>query len=145
MKKKFTFVVLMILTLYFSAANYAQKGKFFSENRTNTIATLLAGLESENTGLKSGSAYMLGELKVTSAVVPLMRVLHNDENTEVRIAAALALYKIGTPLSITAVKKASRFDESLRVKKLTQNFYADYLRNQKEEKSRTTNYFAQSE
>jgi len=145
MKKRFTFVVLLYLIFNISVSTYSQDSKYFNENRANTVASLLAGLESDNTGLKSGSAYMLGELKVTSAVIPLMRVLHNDDNTEVRIAAALALYKIGTPLSINAVKKASRFDESVRVKKLTQNFYANFVRNQNNEKNRATNYFAQSE
>ena len=71
---------------------------------------------------------MLGELRVASAVVPLMRLLHNDENDEIRISAALALYKIGTPISIQAVKQAIRFDPSIRVSKLAQKFYNEYTR-----------------
>ena len=58
-----------------------------------------------------------------------MRVLRNDKSEEVRISAALALYKIGTPMSINAVKQAIRFDESERVSKLASNFYSVYLRN----------------
>ena len=71
---------------------------------------------------------MLGELKITRAIIPLMRILHNDVNEGLRISAALALYKIGTPMSIYAVKQAGRFDESDWVNKLAQNFYAEYLR-----------------
>ena len=71
---------------------------------------------------------MLGELKVTDAIIPLMRILHNDVNEELRISAALALYKIGTPMSINAVKQAGRFDQSKRVNKLAHNFYSEYLR-----------------
>ena len=56
-----------------------------------------------------------------------MRILHNDANEKVRISAALALYMIGTPLSINAVKQAIRFDESKRVNKLAQYFYYDFL------------------
>ena len=71
---------------------------------------------------------MLGELKISSAVVALMRVLHNDENEEVRISAALALYKIGTPMAIQAVKQAIKFDDSKRVSKLASKFYNEFMR-----------------
>ena len=105
----------------------------FSKNDMNptesTIQSLMIGLESENIGLKTGCAYMLGELKVTEAVIPLMKLLRNDEQEEVRISAALALYKIGTPMSIYAVKQASKYDDSKRVLKLASNFYNEYLRN----------------
>jgi HEAT repeat protein len=72
---------------------------------------------------------MLGELKISNAVIPLMKVLRDDENEKARISAALALYKIGSPLSINAIKQARKFDESKRVIKLVSNFYNEYLRN----------------
>ena len=145
MKKIFTIPILIVLMFSNSALTFANGGLKKADNRDNTIASLLEGLSSENTGLKSGSAYMLGELKVTSAVIPLMKVLRNDSNVQVRIAAALALYKIGTPISINAVKKAIRFDESGRLKKLAQNFYAEFVRNQKDGDNIAENYLAQSE
>jgi HEAT repeat protein len=62
-------------------------------------------------------------------VIPLLRILHQDENDEMRIAAALALYKIGSPIAIHAVKQSIRFDESERVSKLCASFYSEYLKN----------------
>jgi HEAT repeat protein len=70
---------------------------------------------------------LLGELKVSEAVIPLMKILKDDMNEQARISAALALYKIGTPLSIYAVKRAIKFDESTRVSKLANYFYRNYL------------------
>ena len=72
---------------------------------------------------------MIGELQLSQAVIPLLRILHNEENEELRIAAALALYKIGSPIAINAVKQAIRFDDSERVSKLCANFYNEYRRN----------------
>jgi len=95
----------------------------------NAILSLLEGLSSDNLGLKTSCAYMLGELKSHDAVIPLMRMLREDENEKARISSALALYKIGTPLSIYAVKQAIKFDESQRVSNLAINFYNEYLRN----------------
>lgn len=95
----------------------------------NAILSLLEGLSSDNLGLKTSCAYMLGELKSQDAVIPLMRILREDENEQARISSALALYKIGTPLSIYAVKQAIKYDESQRVSNLATNFYNEYLRN----------------
>ena len=118
----------MSFLIVLSSTTFAGDGKSEVCVKVNSIASLLEGLKSDNTGLKSSCAYMLGELKVTDAIIPLMRMLHNDINEELRISAALALYKIGTPLSINAVKKAAKFDDSVRVNKLAQNFYTEYLR-----------------
>ena len=122
------FLVLMVFLLVLSSTAFAGDGKSEVAVKESTIASLMEGLTSDNLGLKSSCAYMLGELKVTEAIIPLMRILHNDLNEELRISAALALYKIGTPMSIHAVKQAGRFDESVRVNKLAQNFYTEYLR-----------------
>ena len=127
--KHFTRILaLTLLLLLLSSTTFAGNSKSEVDVKESTIASLLEGLTSDNMYLKSSCAYMLGELKVTEAIIPLMRILHNDINEELRISAALALYKIGTPMSIYAVKQAGRFDESERVNKLAQNFYAEYLR-----------------
>jgi hypothetical protein len=98
---------------------------------SNTIESLLIGLKSQNLGLKTSAAFMLGELDVKSAVVPLMRVMRNDKSDEAKIMAALALYKLGTPMSINALLQASRFENSERVKKMCSRFYFDYISRQK--------------
>ncbi len=128
MKHFAKFLVLTVFLLVLSSTAFAGDGKLEVAVKESTIASLMEGLTSDNLGLKSSCAYMLGELKVTEAIIPLMRILHNDLNEELRISAALALYKIGTPMSIHAVKQAGRFDESARVNKLAQNFYTEYLR-----------------
>jgi len=140
------FFVLTVLLLVLSSTTFAGDGKSESDVKESTIASLLEGLTSDNLGLKSSCAYVIGELKVTEAIIPLMRILHNDENEEMRISAALALYKIGTPISIHAVKQAGRFDESERVNKLAQKFYFEYLREKlsKENKGQTDSFIAQS-
>ena len=120
-------LLLLGMLSWLSPSVLAGNEKENSQIKESTITTLLEGLKSENAGLKSSCAYMLGKLKVTSAIIPLMRILHNDANEKVRISAVLALYMIGTPLSINAVKQAIRFDESKRVNKLAQYFYYDFL------------------
>lgn len=128
--KKLTYIVtaLLLVIILSSFSSAGDKSTKYYNYSPNTVKSLIEGLNSENKGLKTSCTYMLGELKVTEGIIPLMRLLKNDKCEEVRICAALALYKIGTPISIFAVKQAIRFDESKRVNKLAASFYYDYLR-----------------
>jgi len=125
-----TVTTTIILSLFLIAASYAMTNpKTTTQIRDNTVESLIIGLNSDNIGLQSSSAYMIGELQLSQALIPLLRILHTEKNEELRIAAALALYKIGSPIAINAVRQAVRFDDSERVSKLCANFYGEYLRN----------------
>jgi len=126
---KIASTILLIATFLIGTLNATTNPKAKTQIKDNTIETLIMGLNSDNIGLKSSSAYMIGELRLSEAVIPLLRVLHNEKNEEVRIAAALALYKIGSPMAIYAVRQTIRFDESKRVSKLCASFYSEYLKN----------------
>jgi len=127
---KLTFTILFsIFIAAIISSDVSAKPKVKAKITDNTVASLLEGLNSENIGLKSSSAYMIGELQLSKAVIPLLKVLHQDENEEMRIAAALALYKIGSPIAIHAVKRTIKFDDNERVSKLCASFYSEYLRN----------------
>ena len=120
----------IVLALLITASTFGFKGGINGITvNENTVKSLLEGLESENLGLKTSCAYMIGELKLTEAIIPLMKLLREDESEKVRISAALALYKIGTPMSIYAVKQAAKYDSSERVVKLAYGFYNEFLRN----------------
>lgn len=121
------FFVLVGLTFASFAANNPAPAKKKSFNRNVVIQNLLNGVNSENQGLKLSSGYFLGELKSDEAVIPLLAILKNSENDEERIMAALSLSKIGDSRGIYAVKQASKFDASERVRKLCSLFYQDYL------------------
>jgi HEAT repeat protein len=121
--------LVIVISLVFAAAvsnTFAAEKNAPKINKDQVVANLLVGLSSDNTGLKSSSAYQLGEFKDSKSVIPLMRVLRNDKNENTRIIAALSLYKIGTPLSINAVRQAIRFDESPKVQKMCLNFYNSF-------------------
>jgi len=54
-------------------------------------------------------------------------MMRDGVTEEARIAAALSLYKLGTPMSINSIRQAIRFDNSERVKKMCLRFYSEYL------------------
>jgi len=130
MKFTLNFLTLLLLASFsISIANVSAAPRTNTKINNNTISSLMNGLKSENLGLKTGCTYMIGELQISDAIIPLMKILREDKNEEVRIAAALALYKIGSPMAINAVKQSIRFDDSERVSKLCASFYNEYLKN----------------
>jgi len=126
---KLMLIIIFSVSIALITLDISAKPKIKVNVTKNTVSSLMIGLASDNVGLKSSSAYMIGELQLSKAVIPLMRILREDENEDLRITAALALYKIGTPLAINAVRQAIKFDESKRVSKHCANFYYEYSRN----------------
>ena len=89
--------------------------------------TLKLGLNSNNLGLQAGCAYMVGEVNCQRSVICLLKILHNSSSEELRILAALSLYKIGDSRGIFAIKQAIKFDESKRVQRICEIFYKAYI------------------
>ena len=127
--KRRTVLFTFFLLVAFSFLTYAQTTlhTLTSAKKDCIKKSLLLGLESENLGLQSCAAYMLGEFCCDEAVIPLLKILHNSPYEEMRIMAALSLYKIGDSRGIFAIRQAIKFDESKRVSKLCGKFYRAYL------------------
>ena len=125
-----TKLILVVLAIVTIAANTLNaKG---DEIKTSSIESLIMGVNSDNFGLRTSAAYMLGELKCEKGLIPLMRMLKSEDREDARIVAALALLKIGNAKGIFAIKQAIRFDESERVQKLCAAFYQAFYNQSKD-------------
>ena len=134
MNSKLLWVIFIICTV-FTLSTFGNNLPLNKQlkNRDAVVKSLLIGINSDNYGLRTSSAYLIGELKLSEAVIPLMRMLKNEIHEEARIMAALSLFKIGDARGIFAVKQAIRFDESQRVSKMCERLYCAYksdLKNQ---------------
>ncbi len=127
MKLSITLLLLLFFVFVSFGATLEPVKETNTINRDLEIQNLLIGLDSDNIGLTYSSAFYLGELSSTEAVIPLMKMLRNAEQEELRISAALALLKIGDERGIYAIKRAIIFDESERVCDMCEKFYNSYL------------------
>ncbi len=117
--------VLMVLAVPASAQSSVElKANPYQEL---TEATLLNGLNCENCGVRSGAIFMLGDLKVSRAVIPLMGILKGASDDHAKISAALSLCRIGDARGVYAVKRAAKFDESPRVRLLCAWYYNELV------------------
>lgn len=88
---------------------------------------LMNGLASDNKGVRENAAFVLGEEKITRAIVPLMKMLRDSDEESSRIVAALSLCRMGEPRGVYAVRMAAKFDNSEKVRTLCAWFYNQYV------------------
>ncbi len=118
-------VALFLLFAVVVSAN-SNNTKTATANIDLVVENLLVGAESENIGLKTSSVIQLGKYDSDKSVNPLLKALKDDNNESVRISAAISLYKLGNPRGIFAVKRAAKFDDSQRVRKICTILYNHY-------------------
>ncbi len=121
---KIFFTALLILI---SISLTSAKNQLTPEAKATAETNYLAGLNSENEGLRVSSAYFLGEINSSKAVIPLMKMLRNDESESARTVAALSLIKLGDARGIHLVKKAIEFNDFEKVRCRCAKFYSGYL------------------
>lgn len=84
-----------------------------------------AALNSANFGVRNSAAGHIGEYRLTGAVNNLVVVLRTDKVEKIRMAAALALVKIGNEKARKAVREASIYDGSEKVAKFCEQLIKD--------------------
>jgi hypothetical protein len=127
-------VVVMLFLSFFLIVNQLSYGsnnpvKNSLANREMVIKNLMVGVKSDNYGLRTSSAFLLGEFQADESVIELLGMLHKEESDDARILAALSLLKIEDARGIYAIKQAVRFDKSERVRKICEKFYHYYIEN----------------
>ncbi len=133
MKKiSIAYIVLAIVILIVISVNAENMP---GSKKDNVVKNLSAALSSENTGLRVSSALVLVQLIDTkylneenskTALLPLMKMLNTGNSDQERIAAALALFKVGDNRGIYKLKGSAKFDERKRVKNICNKLYYEY-------------------
>lgn len=81
--------------------------KKFDSNYKTIEANYLEGLKSNNIGLRTSSAYFLGEMKSEKALIPLMKMFTDAKTSGEKLLAAWSLLKIGDSRGVYLVKHAT--------------------------------------
>jgi HEAT repeat protein len=112
-------IFVLIFFVLISVENFSNVTPVEKRIDKNQIEiNLINGLQSGNSGLMVSSALFLGDIGSNASVIPLMTLLKNEKNEKVRVAAALALIKIGDGRGIFAVSQAAKFDDSEYVRRM---------------------------
>ena len=102
---------------------------FSEEEKERIEENLLQGVNSSNLGLQTSSAYFLGELKSSKAIIPLLKLLRDGATEEARIIAAISLYKLDSGIGMYRLKWYSVHEENELLKRNFTRIYNTYAAN----------------
>lgn len=137
--------VLTALVVLFTAATLSAQGGKTESAKTNSVAiyeaapvqidllpgealaNILSGIKSDNLGLRKSSIYFAGKYRIKETVNALLEQLEKEEDPSTKILTALALYKIGAPEGIEAVKNLAANADAGKVKRMANAIYNVYL------------------
>jgi hypothetical protein len=128
MKIQCALIVLVLLVPAFAAGRAEDSVLPAGANKTLIEENLLIGLSSDNKGLQRSSALMLGYIRSERAVIPLMSVLKECDNSSLKIAAAWSLCNIGDPRGTFAVKREVEYNECYKTRLACAWYYENMVK-----------------
>ena len=120
----------VLLAAVLTGSVYAQKNSI-KDVTTNEYAlqNLVAGIQSDNTGVKRSSIYFAGKYRIAETEDVLIAQLKEENDPSTRILIALVLYEMGSEEGLLEVKNLSLNDEDAKVRRMATQIYNEYLVN----------------
>ena len=132
MKNTILLTVTFLAALFLSSVNAQTQSINEITSNKYALKNLVAGIYSENLGVKRSSIYFAGKYKIAETVDELISQLKQEEDPSTRILIALVLYEMGNEEGLNEVKDISINDEDSKVRRITTQIYNDYLLNDSE-------------
>ena len=95
------FYIVLIVLIFVAGACFAGAEKDYNQYLINS-------LNDDNIGIRYSAAQLLGERKVEAAVDPLIARLRFEKDSRVKVVVAMALFSIGDPKAIPALKQFAK-------------------------------------
>ena len=124
------FLTAVLLAAALTGSVYAQKNSI-KDVTTNKYAlqNLVAGIHSDNTGLKRSAIYFAGKYRIAETEDVLIAQLKEEKDPSTRILIALVLNEMDSEKGLLEVKDLSMNDTDAKVRRMTTQIYNEYLLN----------------
>ncbi len=130
-QKTRTLSVVLLLTIFLLSSSATAQKQSISDVTDNEYAlkNLIAGIQSENDGLKRSSIYFAGKYRIAEVENVLVNQLQKEVNPGTRILIALVLYEMGSTEGLLAVRQLVQNDDDELVRRMATHIYNEYLIN----------------
>ena len=120
----------VLLAAVLMVNGFAQKNsiKDITDNKY-ALRNLVAGIQSENNGVKRSSIYFAGKYRIAETESALIDQLKEEKDPSTRILIALVLYEMGSGEGLMEVQKLSINDKDAKVRRMATQIYNEYLVN----------------
>ena len=97
------------------------------------LDNLIAGIKSENCGIKRSSIYFAGKYRIKEVKDVLLDQLKNENESCIRILLAMVLFEMGSADGLILVRDLIQADDDGKVRRMATNLYYEYLKNDNDE------------
>ena len=124
------FLTAVLLAAVLTGSVCAQKNsiKDVTPNK-HALENLVAGIHSDNTGVKRSAIYFAGKYRIAETEEALITQLKKEIDPSTRILIALVLYEMGSEKGLLEVKDLSMNDKDAKVRRMATQIYSEYLIN----------------
>jgi HEAT repeat protein len=128
-------LIIVFLAIVIIPLTSVKAGDPPEKQKSAVVDNLTVGIVSDNCGLRTGSANVLSDLitdeylksgDASKAMIPLLIMLEKGKTDCERIAAAVALYKLGNPIGIYRLRGIAKFDDNEKVSQVCKNLYYSF-------------------
>ena len=124
------FLTAVLLAAVLTGSGYTQSNSIKDITAHKyALENLIAGIHSENDGVRRNSIYFAGYYKIVETVDALIAQLKDENDPSTRILIALVLYELGSEEGLLEVKDLSLSDQDAKVRRMATQIYNEYLVN----------------
>lgn len=125
-----TFLIAVLLAAVLTGSGYTQSNSIKEVTAHKyALENLIAGIHSENDGVRRNSIYFAGYYKIVETEDALIAQLKNEKDPSTRILISLVLYELGSEEGLLEVKDLSMKDKDAKVRRMAAQIYNEYLVN----------------
>lgn len=130
MKAYKTFLTAVLLAAALTGTGYTQPNSIKDITAHKyALENLIAGIHSENDGVRRNSIYFAGYYKIVETEDALIDQLKNEKDPGTRILISLVLYELGSEEGLLEVKDLSMKDKDAKVRRMAAQIYNEYFVN----------------
>ena len=124
------FLTVVLLAAVLTGPGYTQSNSIKDITAHKyALENLIAGIHSENDGVRRNSIYFAGYYKIVETEDALIAQLKKESDPSTRILIALVLYELGSEEGLLEVKDLSLKDKNAKVRRMAAQIYNEYLVN----------------
>ena len=130
----------VLLTLVLTISVWAQNNSIKEAiDNKYALKNLVAGIHSENDGVRRSSIYLAGYYRIIEAEDALIDQLTDEKNASTRILISLVLFELGSEKGMQEVKNVSVNDGNAKVRRMATQIYNEYIVNNSQSTAYTGN------
>lgn len=134
--EKYYFLLVAILFLLLFSESFSQNQKVSDvTNSKFAFNNLVAGIQSENNGVRESSIYLAGQYRFIDTEEALIEQLKVEKESDIKVLIGLALYRMNSDKGMKEMQNLALTDNDSRVRRMSYAIYNEYLVNNNSSKT----------